>query len=53
MLLRKWNNPGVFTPGDYEPELLLDKMREHGVEMMVQEDSEPIRIEEVEEEADD
>lgn len=53
ILMKKWNNPGVFTPGDYEPELLLDKMREHGIELMVQEDAEPIKIEEVEEEADD
>lgn len=55
MLLRKnkWNNPGVFTPGDYEPELLLDMMKGLGIEYKILMDADPMVIEEVIEEQDD
>ena len=30
-----WDIPGVFTPGDFDPKLLLDKMKEFGVHYSV------------------
>lgn len=50
---KRWANPGVFTPGDFEPEFLLNKMDELGLEYNTQLDADPIVIEEVEEEQDD
>lgn len=49
----KWNNPGVFTAGDYDPELLLDKLKELGIEYAITMDVDPIVIEENEEDTDE
>lgn len=49
LIKNKWNNPGVFTPGDYEPGLLITRLKELGIDYKVV-DAEPIEIEETEEE---